>query len=149
MLSSEGGDFGLAESGASISLISEGVLGLLALLAFLDGPRDGLHMVEKAFRQVSMLCSKVEATLRSSACGQGPWLARFAHVWLLIDSRKEEENRFCDDWPCRVPTLYLYSPLNNVNHCNNASSGLRANIILECSFYRHARQGCVRPAVQK
>ena len=54
MLSSEGGDLGLAESGASISLISEGVLGLLALLAFLDGPRDGLHMVENAFRQVSM-----------------------------------------------------------------------------------------------
>ena len=60
MLSSEGGDLGLAESGASISLISEGVLGLLALLAFLDGPRDGLHMVEKAFRQVSMLCSTVK-----------------------------------------------------------------------------------------
>ena len=147
MLSSEGGDLGLAESGGSISVISEGVLGLLALLAFLDGPRDGLHMVENAFRQVSMLYTGRKGH-REELC---IWtrVKEIAHVWLLIDSRKEEESRFCDDGPCRVPIVHVYSPLHNVNHCNNALCWLRATVILDCSFYRHARQGCVRPAIQK
>ena len=44
MLSAEGGDLGLYESSASMSLESEGVCGLLALLRLVDGPRDGLQI---------------------------------------------------------------------------------------------------------
>lgn len=43
MLSAEGGDLGLDESNASMSLTSEGVRGLLVLLRLVDGPRDGLQ----------------------------------------------------------------------------------------------------------
>ena len=43
MLSSEGGDWGRIVPGVSASLISEGVRGLLALLATRDCPRVGLH----------------------------------------------------------------------------------------------------------
>ena len=47
MLSADGGDLGRHESRASMSLASEGVRGLLVLLALLECPRDGLQVVSK------------------------------------------------------------------------------------------------------
>jgi hypothetical protein len=135
MLSSEGGDLGLTESGASISLISEGVLGLLALLSFLDGPRDGLHLVENAFRKGSMLYSTGGQRERLCVRTRALVIKGVTHVWLLTDSRKEDERRLCDNRPCRVP---------NVSNCSNKTYGLRTSIRLECSFCRP----CSRPTMQ-
>lgn len=47
MLSADGRDLGRHDSRASMSLVSEGVQGLLVLLALLEWPREGLQVVTK------------------------------------------------------------------------------------------------------
>ena len=47
ILSADGGDLGRHESSISMSLISEGVRGLLVLLTRLEWPREGLQLLAK------------------------------------------------------------------------------------------------------
>ena len=68
MLSAEGGDLGLDESNASMSLTSEGVRGLLVLLRLVDGPRDGLQ--DCVICQQQCMGSKYQVLV---CCSQNAW----------------------------------------------------------------------------